>query len=78
MNRDELTSTILAMKPRTFDLRPHSVGDYSLFLSEYTAGDGGIIMTQPFATEQESREEFAKLEQAIAKTKAKALMIVAS
>jgi hypothetical protein len=66
------------MKPLTFDLRPHSVGDYSLVLSEYTAGDGEILMTQPFATEQECREEFAKLEQVIAKAKTKALKIVSA
>ena len=64
------------MAKLTLDIKAHSVGDFSLVLSEYEGGDAGIILTQPFANAAEVREEFSKLEQLIAKAKIKALKAV--
>ena len=56
--------------------KKHSVGDISLVITDYTAGDSGVILTQPFANAAEVNAEFAKLERMIATAKKKALEMV--
>jgi len=63
------------------DIITHPAGDHRAILSEYeggtwNSGESGITLTGVFTTEREVHEEFSKLENLIAKAKAKALKAV--
>lgn len=45
-------------------------------MSDYTRGNGDVLLTGPFANEIEVLQEFAILEEALAKAKAEALRAV--